>query len=210
MDFRARFISLLQAEEDFQAGSTPENSQVLEKLTFFCLTDCFISKPKKPPFLPDGLECEYTESCIKSFLSTTWVPDFELLKMLYELWNCVPYSDWHLKQRKRKTKVSYIDTYMWNLEKWYRWTYLQSSNRDTDAENKHTNTKVGKVGWDELGDWDSHIYTTIVKSITNENLCIAQGTPLLNAPWFPEWEGNPKERGYMYMCSWFNLMYSRK
>ena len=56
-------------------------------------------------------------------------------------------------------------------------------------------------GWDELGDWDSHIYTTIVKSITNENSRIAQGTPLLSALWFPEWEGNPKERGYMYMCS---------
>lgn len=100
-----RFISLLQAEEDFQAGSTPGNSQVREKLTFFCLTDCFISKPKKPPFLPDGLECEYTESCLKfpfNYLS----PDFELLKMLYELWNCVPYSDWHLKQsQKEKNKT---------------------------------------------------------------------------------------------------------
>ena len=25
---------------------------------------------------------------------------------------------------------------MWNLEKWYRWTYLQSRNRDIDIENK--------------------------------------------------------------------------
>ena len=146
---------------------------MLDKLIFFCLIDCFISKPKKAPFLPDGLECEYTESRIKSFLSATWVPDFELLKMLYELWNCVPYSDWNLKQnkvRKRKTEVSYINTYMWNLEKWYRWTYLQSRSRDKDTENGHTDTKEGKMGWDELGDWDSHIDTTVVKSITNENL----------------------------------------
>ena len=34
--------------------------------------------------------------------------------------------------------------------------------------------------------------------------CIAQGT-LLNAPWWPKWEGNPKQRGYMY--SWFTLLY---
>ena len=42
---------------------------------------------------------------------------------------------------------------MWNLEKWYRWTYLQSSNRDTDAENKCMDTKGGKqsgMNW-EIG-----------------------------------------------------------
>ena len=30
--------------------------------------------------------------------------------------------------------MSYINAYMWNLEKWYRWTYLQSRNRDTGIE----------------------------------------------------------------------------
>ena len=30
--------------------------------------------------------------------------------------------------------------------------------------------------------------------------CIAQGT-LLSAPWWPKWEGNPEERGHMYMYS---------
>ena len=29
--------------------------------------------------------------------------------------------------------------------------------------------------------------------------CIAQGT-LLNALWQPEWEGNPKEGGYVCVC----------
>ena len=49
---------------------------------------------------------------------------------------------------------------MWDLEKWYRGTYLQSRNRDTDVENKHTDTVVeGKGEWDVLGDWDWHIYT---------------------------------------------------
>ena len=43
---------------------------------------------------------------------------------------------------------------MWNLEKWFRETYLQSRNRDTDIENKCVDTKGGKGGWDELGDWD--------------------------------------------------------
>ena len=36
----------------------------------------------------------------------------------------------------------YISTYMWNLEKCYRWTYLQGMNRDTDIESKQMDTKV--------------------------------------------------------------------
>ena len=43
---------------------------------------------------------------------------------------------------------------MWNLEKWYRWTCLQGRNRDTDVENIHMDTKGGKGGSVELGDWD--------------------------------------------------------
>ena len=42
---------------------------------------------------------------------------------------------------------------MWNLEKWYRCTYLKSRNRDIDTEDKRTDTKWGKREWDELGDW---------------------------------------------------------
>ena len=42
---------------------------------------------------------------------------------------------------------------MWNLEKWYRLSYLQGRNRDADVENGHVDT-VERGGWDELGDWD--------------------------------------------------------
>ena len=31
---------------------------------------------------------------------------------------------------------------------------MQSRNRDTDVENKLMNTKGGRGGWDEMGDWD--------------------------------------------------------
>ena len=33
-------------------------------------------------------------------------------------------------------KISCDIIYMWNLKKWYRWTYLQNMNRLTDIENK--------------------------------------------------------------------------
>ena len=42
--------------------------------------------------------------------------------------------------------ISYINAYMWNLEKWYRWTGLQGRNRDTDVLNKRMDTKGGKGG----------------------------------------------------------------
>ena len=58
---------------------------------------------------------------------------------------------------------------MWNLEKWYRWTGVQGRNRDTDVDNKRMDTKGGKLGgggagwWDELGDWDWHVYINMYK-----------------------------------------------
>ena len=65
-------------------------------------------------------------------------------------------GDWHMEWGKseRGKLVSHNITYMWNLEKWCRWIYLQS--RHTDAENKHMDTK-GDKGWDKLEDWDSYV-----------------------------------------------------
>ena len=71
-------------------------------------------------------------------------------------WNCVICRDvyrprdYHIKSNKseREKQVSYNITYMWNLGKWYRWTYVQSGNRDTDTENKLMDTKgEEEVGW---------------------------------------------------------------
>ena len=57
----------------------------------------------------------------------------------------------------REKQISYINTHIWNLEKWYRWAYLQSRSRHTDIENKCW-TSRGMERWEELGDWDRHIY----------------------------------------------------
>ena len=64
---------------------------------------------------------------------------------------------------------------MWNLEKWYRLTYLQSRNRVTDIENKRMDTKGGRGGG---MDWESGIDIYIVlciKEITNENRLYSTG-----------------------------------
>ena len=71
------------------------------------------------------------------------------------------HTQWSKSEREKQ--ISYINAYMWNLEKWYRWTGLQGRNRDTDVENKCMDTKGGKGRWDELGDWGWHIYTNMYK-----------------------------------------------
>ena len=63
--------------------------------------------------------------------------------------------DYHIKwsQLDRERQIPYDITYMWNLKKWYKLTYLQNRNKPTDIENKLMVTK-GEVGRDKLGGWD--------------------------------------------------------
>ena len=76
------------------------------------------------------------------------------------------HTEWNKSEREKQ--ILYINAYMWNLEKWYRWTSLQGRNWDTDVENKRMDTKGGiGQGWgwwcDELGDWDWYVYTDVYK-----------------------------------------------
>ena len=43
--------------------------------------------------------------------------------------------------------------------------------------NKCMDTR-GEAGWDELGDWDCYIYTTVIKQITNENRLYSTGNSI--------------------------------
>ena len=73
----------------------------------------------------------------------------------------------------------YINRYIWNPAKWYRQTYLQSRNRDTDVEEKQTDTK-GERGWDGLRHWIG-IHT--VSSVSQ--LCLTLCDPMdLSTPGF--------------------------
>ena len=69
------------------------------------------------------------------------------------------HTEWSKSDRERQ--ISYDITYMWNLKKGYKWTYIQNRNRVTDVENKLMVT--GGWGGDKLGDWDWHIYTIMYK-----------------------------------------------
>ena len=55
--------------------------------------------------------------------------------------------DLHIKWSKSDRERQIYITYMWNLKKWYKWTYLQKRNRHTDIENKLMVTKGDGGGW---------------------------------------------------------------
>ena len=66
------------------------------------------------------------------------------------------YTEWSKSEREKQ--IPYINAYIWNIEKWYWWTYLQGSNRGTDIENRLVDT----VGEEEGGsDGESSIKTYI-------------------------------------------------
>ena len=57
-----------------------------------------------------------------------------------------------LSKVSQTEKDKYHDiAYMWNLKKWYKWTYLQNRNRVTDVGKKLMVTK-GEEKSDKLGD----------------------------------------------------------
>ena len=41
---------------------------------------------------------------------------------------------------EREKQISYINVYIWNLEKWFWWTYMQGRNGDVDLENRSVDT----------------------------------------------------------------------
>ena len=113
---------------------------------------------------------------------------------------------------EREKQISYINAYIWNLERWYGWTYLQGSSGDADTENRLVDT-VG--GGDGGINWASSIETYTLPYMNQR----ASGTWLL---WHRElnlvlsdnpkgWEVGgrfKKERVYVYL--WLiHVMYGR-
>ena len=75
-------------------------------------------------------------------------------------------------QKKEKKKTLYINTFMWNLEKWYTWTYLQGRKTDRHREQPYgqypdLSSQVRGINWETGTDIYILLY---MKQITNENL----------------------------------------
>ena len=58
-------------------------------------------------------------------------------------------TEW--KKSEGETQISYINPYIRNLEKWYRWYHLQNRNRDTDTQSKRMDAKGRRQGMRWIG-----------------------------------------------------------
>ena len=54
------------------------------------------------------------------------------------------------KKSEREKWILHINTYIWNLERWYWGTYLQDSDGDTDIENRLMDKGQGEKGEGEM------------------------------------------------------------
>ena len=64
------------------------------------------------------------------------------------------YTEWSKSERERQ--IVYINTYIWNLERWYQWFHMQGRKVDTDIKNRLLDS-VGEVKGGMI--WENSIKT---------------------------------------------------
>ena len=57
------------------------------------------------------------------------------------------HTEWNESEKEKQ--IPYVIAYIWNLEKWYWWAYLQGRNRGMDVEKGLVDT-AGEGGGDKL------------------------------------------------------------
>ena len=73
----------------------------------------------------------------------------------------VYYTEWNKSERERQ--ILYSNIYMGNLERWYRWSYVQGGKGDTDIKNR----LLDSVGEGESGMiWENSIETFILPYVS--------------------------------------------
>ena len=123
------------------------------------------------------------------------------------------YTEW--SKSGRKTPIQYTNAYIWNLERWKWWPYMQNSKRDTDVKN----SLLDSVGEGEGGMiWEGSVETCIlsyVKWIACPGLMHEAGCSGL-VPWDDPggWDAEGGRRGDRdgeHMCThgWFMSMYDK-
>ena len=57
------------------------------------------------------------------------------------------YTEWSKSETGKQ--ISYVNAYIWNLDRWYWWIYLQGSSGDADIENTFGHSEGGRR-WNDL------------------------------------------------------------
>ena len=91
-------------------------------------------------------------------------------------------------------EISYDIPDMWNLKKWYKWTYQKTQ---THRQWTHSCRGRGKGGGKgQIGNWGWPCTHCYLKWVTNKVLLRSTGT-LLSVLWQPRWKGSLGKKGYM-------------
>ena len=98
---------------------------------------------------------------------------------------------------------------MWNLKRWYTWTYLQNRKRLTDIKNKLMVTK-GKGGEELIIRLEINIYTLNILYIKKKKPK-TQGPTLYHGELYSVfcnnlYGKNLKRIRYMYICNWITFL----
>ena len=112
--------------------------QQLEAAIIICIS--FPSWASFPYSIPRHRPSQSTRSsslcCIATSLLTSCLT-YDSIYMSMLLSPFVPLcpfpTEWSMSERQKQ--ISYMNAYIWNLEKWYWQTCLQGWNRDADVEN---------------------------------------------------------------------------
>ena len=90
------------------------------------------------------------------------------------------YTEGH--ESETESQILYINAYIWSLERWHQWSYMQGSKGDTDVKNR----LLDSVGEDKGGMfWENSIETCkllYVKQMASASLIHEAGYPKL-LPW---------------------------
>ena len=119
------------------------------------------------------------------------------------------YTEWSKSERERQ--LLYINSYIWNLERWYQQSYMQGSKGDTNTKNNFwTQWEKGKEQH-----WNIHITTCKTDDHCEfDAWSKAHKAGALGQPREIGW-GWGRERGsglggHMYTYGWFMLTYGKK
>ena len=128
--------------------------------------------------------------------------------------NLEPIKEWSKSERGKQ--ISSANTYIWTLERWCWWTYLQGSSRYRGQTYGHSRGRESGTHWNSGMDTYTLPY---VKSIASGNLLYDAGTsaqlmqgaqpPPRGVGWGGRWEWDSRGKGHMYTYDWFMLMYGR-